>query len=146
MTRDILKEMLAQHVMTCGYTFNEITEENSTLRLNQNTASVGFIYRHIGEVTHMLAQFLGVPANVPNTTMGHVDSGKVYHVEESKELVESAYAMLERLIENLSEEEWMEMTETPFFGQVSKIRLFAHILYHITYHAGQIHLTLKRGA
>ena len=111
MTKDILNDLIAQNQKTCDFTFNEITQENSALKLNDDTASVGFIYRHIGEIMHLLAQFLGFPTDV----------------------------------ENLSEKEWKETLDTPFFGTISRVRLLGHILYHTTYHCGQITLTLKRG-
>lgn len=145
MTKEIISEMLAQNNVTCGYTFKEITQENSPLKLNGGTASVGFIYRHIGEITHLLIQFFGIPTDVSNTTMGHEDTGATYNFEESRALVDEAYMKLERLVEDYSEHDWLENIETPFFGTISRIRLFGHILYHIAYHCGQIHLTLKRG-
>jgi len=43
MTKDILKDLIAQNKKTCDYTFVEITQENSVLKLNDDTASVGFI-------------------------------------------------------------------------------------------------------
>lgn len=145
MTKDMLKELIAQNRTTCDFTFNEITQENSTLRLNDDTASVGFIFRHIGEIVHLMSQFFGVSTTVENTTMGQKDTGKVYNREESQKLVDDGYKVLYELVENLSEKEWMEALDTPFFGSISRVRLLGHILYHTAYHCGQITLTLKRG-
>lgn len=145
MTKHLLKDLLDQNLKTCSYTFKEIDQKNSTLRLNDDTASVGFIYRHIGEIMHLISQFFGIPTSVQNTTMGEKDTSKVYQWEESKKLVEDGYQILQDLVENLSEEEWMETIETPFFGPISRIKLFGHILYHNSYHCGQITLALKRG-
>jgi len=145
MTKDILNDLIAQNQKTCDFTFNEITQENSALKLNDDTASVGFIYRHIGEIMHLLAQFLGFPTDVENTTMGQKDTGKVYDKQESQKLIDDGYQVLYGLVENLSEKEWKETLETPFFGTISRVRLLGHILYHTTYHCGQITLTLKRG-
>lgn len=145
MTKDILKDLIAQNRKTCDFTFNEITQENSTLKLNDDTASVGFIYRHIGEIMHLLAQFLGISTEVKNTTMGEKDTGKVYDLKESQKLVDDGYKILDDLVESLSEQEWMETLDTPFFGSISRAKLLGHILYHNTYHCGQITLTLKRG-
>lgn len=145
MTKDILKDLIAQNRKTCDFTFNEITQENSTLRLNNDTASVGFIYRHIGEIMHLLAQFFGISTEVKNTTMGEKDTGKVYDLKESQKLVDDGYKKLNDLVESLSDQEWMETLDTPFFGSISRAKLLGHILYHNTYHCGQITLTLKRG-
>jgi uncharacterized damage-inducible protein DinB len=54
--------------------------------------------------------------------------------------------MLENLVNTTPEEEWGAMIETPFFGSVSKMRLFSHILFHNAHHAGQISLTISKGA
>ncbi|WP_127139317.1 DinB family protein [Flagellimonas oceanensis] len=145
MTKDILEDLIAQNRKTCDFTFNEITQENSALKLNDDTASVGFIYRHIGEIMHLLAQFFGIPTEVKNTTMGEKDTGKVYDLKESRKLVDDGYKVLDGLVESLSEKEWMETLDTPFFGPISRTKLLGHILYHNTYHCGQITLTLKRG-
>ena len=145
MTKDILKDLIAQNRKTCDFTFNEITQENSTLKLNDDTASVGFIYRHTGEIMHLLAQFFGISTEVKNTTMGEKDTGKVYDLKESQKLVDDGYKVLDDLVESLSEQEWMETLDTPFFGSISRTKLLGHILYHNTYHCGQITLTLKRG-
>ncbi|UBZ14700.1 DinB family protein [Flagellimonas marinaquae] len=145
MTKDILNDLIAQNQKTCDFTFNEITQENSVLKLNDDTASVGFIYRHIGEIMHLLAQFLGIPTDVENTTMGQKDTGKVYNKEESQKLIDDGYQVLYDLVKNLSENQWKETLDTPFFGPISRVRLLGHILYHTTYHCGQITLTLKRG-
>ena len=145
MTKDILNDLIAQNQKTCDFTFNEITQENSALKLNDDTASVGFIYRHIGEIMHLLAQFLGFPTDVENPTMGQKDTGKVYDKQESQKLIDDGYQVLYGLVENLSEKEWKETLDTPFFGTISRVRLLGHILYHTTYHCGQITLTLKRG-
>jgi hypothetical protein len=146
MTKHLLKDLLEQNQKTCSFTFKEITQKNSSLKLNEDTASVGFMYRHIGEIMHLISQFFGIPTTVQNTTMGEKDTGKVYQWEESKKLVEEGYQLLENLIENLSEKEWMETIDTPFFGSISRVKLFGHILYHNSYHCGQITLTLKRGS
>jgi hypothetical protein len=38
--------------------------------LNDRTASIGFLYRHIDETINLFGQMLGVPSDVTNTTMG----------------------------------------------------------------------------
>ena len=38
--------------------------------------------------------------------------------------------MLHELLETTADEDWLKPVETPFFGAVSRVRLFAHALYH----------------
>ena len=144
MIQNILREILEQNLKTCSYTFNEIKEENLSYRLNNKTATVGFIYRHIGEIMLLYGNFFGIPSRIQNTTMGQQDEGQGKNLKESKELIENGFKMLHQIIETTEEESWRDLIDTPFFGKVSKSKLFSHILFHNTYHAGRIGLTLKR--
>jgi hypothetical protein len=49
MQKDILREMITQIQFTSHFSLERVTDENASLRLNDKTASIGFIYRHIGE-------------------------------------------------------------------------------------------------
>jgi uncharacterized damage-inducible protein DinB len=122
-----------------------VNSENISKSLNKNTSSVGFIYRHIGETMLMFGYFFGKQSEIQNTTMGKQDVGQGHDFEESKKLIEKGFKMLEEIIESTPISEWSEIVQTPFFGAVSKARLFSHILYHNSYHSGQIGLALKRG-
>jgi uncharacterized damage-inducible protein DinB len=146
MQKDVLLEMLKQNQFTSHFSFDKITEENASLRLNDKTASIGFIYRHIGETINLFGQFFGVPTDVKNTTMGQTDKGEHYDVGQSRELIERGYQTFRDLIENSTDEDWLKPVDTPFFGTVSRARLFAHVLYHNSHHAGQIALTLAKGS
>ncbi len=137
--------MLAQNQMTCGAAFHQITAENATARLNAAAASAGFMYRHVGETMHLFRFFFGLPTWVQNTTMGYADTGQGQNLEESRLLIEEGYAQLRALVENAPESTWLEPVDTPFFGTVSRVRLFSHILFHNAHHAGQIALTLSKG-
>lgn len=145
MQKDILVEMVKQNRFTSHFSFDRVTDENAALRLNADTASIGFIYRHVGETINLFGQFLGTPTAVHNTTIGRLDTGHHYEVSDSRELIERGYQVLQDLIENNADEDWLKPVETPFFGTVSRVRLFAHVLFHTSHHAGQISMTLSRG-
>jgi len=146
MHKDILLEMVKQNRFTHHLCFDRVTEENASLRLNDGTASIGFIYRHIGETINLFGQFLDVPTDVKNTTIGQLDTGQNCDVAASRELIERGYQMLKDLVERSSEEDWLKPVDTPFFGTVSRVRLFSHILFHNSHHAGQISMTLAKGS
>ena len=146
MEKELLLDMIKQNRFTCSFSFNKITAENAAWRLNPDTASAGFIYRHIGETINLFGWFLGLPTDVKNTTMGQTDTGQLYNTAETGALIEEGYARLEKYVAETLASAWLEPVETPFFGTVSRIRLFSHILFHNSHHAGQISLTLARGA
>lgn len=144
MNQAILSEMLAQNKVSCSFALNRITEENAAWRVNEAAASIGFIYRHIGETMNLFGNFFGRQTGVQNTTMGAEDRGQHFAVAESRGLVERGYAMLEGLVAEMPDEAWLDTVETPFFGTVSRARLFSHVLFHTAHHSGQISLTLSR--
>jgi uncharacterized damage-inducible protein DinB len=131
--------------MTSDYSFTRITNENAGMRLNPKAASIGFIYRHIGETMNMFTGFFGINTGVQNTTMGQTDTGQGKNVDESRQLVNQGYDLLAQLIETAPPESWLGLIDTPFFGKVTRVRLFAHILFHNSHHCGQISLTLSKG-
>ena len=144
MEKELFSDLLKQNIQSCSYAFDAITEENSSYRLNENTASVGFIFRHVAETMALFGYFFGIPTDATNTTMGTQDTGQGKDLSTSRELLQKGYALLEQIISSTPSEGWFEPVETPFFGTVSKARLFSHILYHNSYHAGQVALTIKR--
>ncbi|MBV9671183.1 MAG: DinB family protein [Acidobacteriales bacterium] len=144
MQKQLLLHTLDQHQFTSRFSFDRVTAETAALRLNPRTASIGFIFRHIGETMNLFAQMLGVPTDVVNTTIGKTDSGESSDTEESRQLITRGYASLKHLIETSADEDWLQPVTTPFFGEVPRIRLFAHTLFHTSHHAGQISLTLSR--
>jgi len=146
MQKEVLFEILKQNQFTSHFSFDRVAEENAALRLNDTTASIGFIYHHIGETINLFAQFFGIATDVKNTTIGQTDKGQHYDINYSRELIERGYQALKHLVENSSDEDWLKPIETPFFGTVSRIRLFAHVLFHNSHHAGQISMTLAKGS
>lgn len=145
MQKEILLDILFQNQTRFWATFGKITTENADLKLNEQTASAGFIYRHVSETMNRLGWFLGISSDIENTTMGQNDSGQGKDIEASRLLAEQGFEMLKNYVENTPDAAWLETIETPFFGTVSKARFFAHILFHNSYHMGQLGLTLAKG-
>jgi hypothetical protein len=146
MQKEVLLEILKQNQFTSHFSLDQVNEENASLRLNDKTASIGFIYRHIGETMNLFGQFFGIPTDVINTTIGQTDTGQVFDVDDSRGLISKGYGMLTDLVENSADEDWLKPVDTPFFGTVTRIRLFVHILFHNSHHAGQISMSLAKGS
>ncbi len=145
MQKELLLEILKQNQFTSHFSLDQVSEENADLRLNANTASIGFIFRHIGETMNLFGQMLGIPTDVKNTTIGQTDSGQRLDVEYSRELIARGYGVLKDLVENSADADWLKPVDTPFFGTVTRVRLFVHALFHTSHHAGQISMTLSKG-
>lgn len=146
MQKKVLLEMVIQNQFTSSFSFNRVSPENAGLRLNDKTASVGFIFRHVAETINLFCGFFGMPTDVLNTTIGQTDHGQGEDVENSRQLIEKGYERLKNIIETSTDEDWLQIVDTPFFGTVSRARLFAHILFHNSHHAGQISMTLAKGS
>ncbi|HEY4323689.1 MAG TPA: DinB family protein [Mucilaginibacter sp.] len=145
MQKEILLDILLQNEMRFWATFGKINAENADLKLNERTASAAFIYRHVSETMNRLGWFLGITTNIENTTIGQNDTGQGRNLEASRLLAEQDFAMLKNFVETTPDDTWLEPVETPFFGTVSKARFFAFILFHNSYHLGQLGLTLVKG-
>ncbi len=145
MHKEILHDMVNQNWTTCSYAFDRITDKNKDLRLDEKAASIGFIYRHIGETINLFGLFFGIQTHVQITTMGQTDTGKEYDLKTSRTLIGTGYGMLKKLVEETPDSDWLAQIDTPFFGKVSKARLFSHILYRNSHHGGQISMTLEKG-
>jgi uncharacterized damage-inducible protein DinB len=144
--RAVLSEILRQNQLTTHFALDKVNKENASLKLNEKTASIGFIYRHIGETMNLFGQFLGIPTDSTNTTIGQTDSGQGSDVEYSRQLISKGFVSLQSLIENSADDDWLKTVDTPFFGRVTRVRLFAHALFHNAHHSGQISMTLARGS
>lgn len=137
--------MVEQSRQDCFRILEDVNADNADYRLTEQTASVGFIYRHIGEATNLMAQFFGYETDVEGTTMGQIDKGKDYDLETSRMLVEKGYTKLEKLVDETSENEWLEKVETSWFGKLPRINLFAITLNHNSHHCGQIASAIVKG-
>ena len=78
MQKKLLLEMLTQNQLTCSFALNAVTRENAGYRVNEQAASVGFIFRHIGETMNLFGGFFGVPTEIQNTTMGQYETPSVF--------------------------------------------------------------------
>jgi len=146
MQKEFLQNIFTQNQMTCSFALNKISNDNIGFRLNKQTASVGFIYRHIGETINLFTSFFGYTTDVQNTTMGESDKGQGKNIEESRQMINKGYNIWQQIINTTSDEEWLGMIDTPFFGKVTRLRLFSHVLFHNSHHCGQISLTLSKGS
>jgi uncharacterized damage-inducible protein DinB len=77
--------------------------------------------------------------------MGQADRGLEFPIAIRQQLIAEGYSKLENFVKEMPDSGWADPVDTPFFGRVSKARLFYHILFHNSHHAGQISLTLAKG-
>lgn len=142
--RDILLALLDQYILSNSFALNQLKPENGSLKLNDQSASAGFMLRHMAETTDLFGFFPGLPPRFGNTTMGASDTGQGREVEESHEMLRLSLEKLREYLLTASDGELQQDIDTPFFGTVSRLRLIGHVLFHNSYHSGQIGLTLRR--
>lgn len=145
MLKEILLQMLEQNYKDCSHFCKNINVENMDFRLTEQTASAGFIYRHIGETTNLIAQFLGYETDVEGTTMGQKDVGIQYNLETSRMYFENGYNTLKKLVANTADNKWLKEIDTTWFGKISRIKLFSILLFHNSHHCGQISSAILKG-
>lgn len=114
-------------------------------RLTEQTTSVGFIYRHIGETANLIGKFFGYETDVEGTTIGQKDTGIQYGLEISRAYFENGYSTLKKLVLNTTDNEWLEEIDTTWFGKTSRIKLFSILLFHNSHHCGQISSAVLKG-
>lgn len=145
MQKEILNQIIEQSKSDCSRIFSKINNENVKFRLINETASVGFTYRHIGEITNSLANFFSYEIDIENTTLGQIDDDKDYDIEISNHLFQQAYTRLEKLVNDIPDEDWLQEIETTWFGKISRIKLLSMTLFHNSHHCGQIASALVKG-
>lgn len=145
MQKEILVQLLEQNRKDCSYFCKKINLENSSFRLTEQTASVGFIYRHIGETTNLIGGFLGCETDIEGTTLGRQDTGIQYDLEMSHIYFERGYNMLRKLVDETTDDKWLQEIDTPWFGRLSRIKLFSIVLFHNSHHCGQISSAILKG-
>lgn len=145
MQKEILIQMLEQNRKDCSHFCKNINAENTNYRLTEQTASVGFVFRHIGETTNLICHFLGYETDVEGTTIGQKDTGNQYELETSRMYFENGYNTLEKFVVNTTDKEWLEEIDTTWFGKISRIKLLSILLFHNSHHCGQISSALLKG-
>jgi len=129
MQKEILLEILKQNQFTSHFSFDRVNKENASLRLNANTASIGFIFQHIGETINLFGQLLGIPTDVKNTTIGQTDNGQEFDVEYSRQLISRGYGVLKDLVENSADEDWLKPVDTPFLALRKNLERYASVAH-----------------
>ena len=145
MQKEILLQMLEQNHKDCSHFCKDINAKNIDFRLAEQTASVGYIYRHIAETTNLIAQFFRYETDIEGTTMGQEDKGSQYTLEPSRMYFENGYNTLKNLVVNTTDNEWLEEIDTTWFGRISRIKLFSILLFHNSHHCGQISSAILKG-
>lgn len=142
--KEAMLEMLKQAEFTSSQLKN-VRENHWNWKLNKDSNSIGFILLHMGEIVNLFGTFFDIDSDVSNTTMGFEDQGQGENIQASKDLIQLGFSNLKSLVENKDEEYWKGIVSTPFFGDITRFRLFSHILFHHFHHAGQISAIMSKG-
>jgi uncharacterized damage-inducible protein DinB len=123
----------------------KIKEEDLLKKLHPESASIGFLLRHIGEVEQLFAKnVFGLDIRVTANTLGNVkDSGRFNKLQELLDNISNAAEVLEKAINSQTDADWHTDITTAEFGTVSKAEALSRIISHTAYHSGQIAIILK---
>lgn len=124
----------------------KLTLDNYRNRLTPATASAGFIALHTAEAMHRFAKMIfNRDITIPFQATGGVsDVGEPLDLASVQRTVDESFAMVAHEIQQMSENQWEEITPTPF-GEVTRLSVLGFLMHHNSYHAGQITQALKKG-
>jgi DinB superfamily len=149
MTATILNPIFDINIQKVNDLLNQLTTENSLNRINPLTGTAGFYMRHIAEAQILLSKMFfetttGLPYGAPLTLRVPNDDGRLYDVEETKQLMQLGYDTLKKVIADTPDAAW-QTTKTTVFGELTLLQGFSRILNHNAHHCGQIELAFKKG-
>ncbi len=126
-----------------------LIEQEISLKLSEDSQSIGFILRHNAEVEYMFAEwFFGckVPEGIEFHTSGRVkDEGQFADVSEVLIFLEEANNHLTEAMRVLPDEKWDEPVET-ILGTSTPREAIGRLLYHTGIHSGQISMIRKHSS
>lgn len=126
---------------------NEVTDDDLPRRLHPGANTLGWMFRHIGEVELLFAKnVFGRSLDVKASTIGP-NAGRRQDVgpaDDLRALLDRSGRELGEAIAAQDEAAWTREV-TADFGTLPLQEALARILTHTAYHAGQAHLTLMYG-
>ena len=91
-----------------------------------------------------IARELDIAENTVRARVRRMEETGTMRVVAVTDIEAAGYGMLLRLAAERDPQWWMGTTQTPFFGEIERIRMLGHILNHNAHHTGQISLILAR--
>ncbi len=149
MTTSILNSIADTNFLKVKLLLEKLTTENSLNRINQETGTAGFYFRHIAEAQILLGKLFfdsstNLPYENPLTMRVPNDDGRQYDIEETKMMMQTGFDSLKSIIENTSESDWHTIKHTQPFGDIMLIQGLSRVLNHNAHHCGQIELCFKK--
>jgi len=129
-----------------GGVLNRVTEENKAKRLNEEVASAGFLALHTAEAIHLICNMVFSQPYREEITIGFhdIDEGRDISLQRIQDVLASADEVMDNVFDTFTTEKWEEVIDSPF-GKISRLEGLGFLMYHTSYHIGQINLTIKKG-
>jgi len=125
-----------------------LKEEELTMRLAPGSNSIGFLIRHNAEVEYRFcSMYFGraYPEQVVVSTVGDVrDEGTYTNLSALLTFQDEAYRFLVDTLSAFPDEDWHKIVEPPI-GAMSPLEAVGRLIFHTSYHGGQIGLIRKYG-
>lgn len=127
-------------------TLEGLAETELPLRLADGSNSIGFLIRHNAEVEYRFcANYFGreLPTGVVISAVGNVkDEGNFTDLASLLAFGDQSYQFLLDSLAAFPEEKWHDVVDAPI-GAMSPLEAVGRLIFHTSYHGGQIGLIRK---
>ena len=132
--------------MFMGMALSQLSDENRTYRLTEDSSSAGFWLQHVSEAKlFLIDMFWGLKSHIPTpTNNGAYDEGQCGNTAYIVELDRRVNAIVEAHLDSLTDEQLAEVHNT-FIGPMTTSQMFGVLIQHTYYHMGQAQLAIKKG-
>jgi uncharacterized damage-inducible protein DinB len=126
----------------------DIKDDDLRKKLINTKNSAGFLIRHIADVELLFSKNVFGANDIKvhaKTVAAQHDTGEWINLQELLAYQQEAFNHLNGIIEQQTNDDWLQTITTKEFGVKTKAEALGRIISHTAYHAGQLALILKYG-
>lgn len=126
----------------------DIKDDDLRKKLINTKNSAGFLIRHIADVELLFSKNVFGASDIKvhaKTVAAQHNTGEWINLQEILAYQQEAFNHLKGIIEQQTNDDWLQAITTKEFGVKTKAEALGRIISHTAYHAGQLALILKYG-